>query len=148
LRVVLDTNVLVSALLFRGGRLHWIRRAWQASDPALRLTPVLAPATTRELIRVLGYPKFQLSAQDVHDLLADLLPFAETLAADPPPIGTVDTLRDESDRIFLDVAMATGAEALVSGDADLLALAGTMVEAPILSPAQFEEWWRERQNLG
>ena len=55
-RVVLDANVLVSALLFDAGRPAWFRRGWQSS----RFTPVLAEPTTRELLRVLAYPKFRL----------------------------------------------------------------------------------------
>jgi uncharacterized protein len=49
IRVVLDTNVLVSALLFENGRLAWIRHSWQNG----RITPVMAEPTTAELLRVL-----------------------------------------------------------------------------------------------
>ena len=51
--MVLDTNVLVSALLFEAGRLAWLRHGWQSNC----FTPVLAEPTTRELLRVLAYPK-------------------------------------------------------------------------------------------
>ena len=69
LRVVLDTNVLVSALLFNQGRLSWLRPCWHQGQ----LTPVLAEPTVRELLRVLAYPKFRLQAAERERLLEDLL---------------------------------------------------------------------------
>lgn len=129
MRVVLDTNCLVSALLF-GGRLAWLRAAWQTG----RLVPLLSRATTRELLRVLDYPKFALTAEEQEDLLADLLPFAETVAVPEPPPPT-PAPRDPSDRPFLELALAARADALVSGDADLRSLAGRVAVA-ILSPAE------------
>ena len=65
IRVVLDTNVLVSALLFEGGRLAWIRQSWQSG----RIQPVLAEPTARELLRVLAYPKFQLTHAEMRTYL-------------------------------------------------------------------------------
>jgi hypothetical protein len=58
---VLDTNALVSALLFRSGRLSWLRQAWLT----MALRPVMAKPTTEELLRVLAYPKFRLTAAEV-----------------------------------------------------------------------------------
>jgi len=57
LRVVLDTNVVVSALLFDAGRLAWLRHAWQQR----RLHPLVCQETIAELRRVLAYPKFKLT---------------------------------------------------------------------------------------
>jgi hypothetical protein len=54
IRVVLDTNLLVSALLFEKCRLAWMLHGWQGG----MFTPVLAQPTTLELFRVLGHPKF------------------------------------------------------------------------------------------
>jgi predicted nucleic acid-binding protein len=56
-RVVLDTNVVVSALVFGTGRLAEMRIAWQGE----RLLPLVSKATVEELLRVLAYPKFQLT---------------------------------------------------------------------------------------
>ena len=58
-RVVLDTNVLLSALLFYQGSVAWLRHAWQSE--AIR--PLASRDTTEELIRVLAYPKFKLTDQ-------------------------------------------------------------------------------------
>ena len=138
IRVVLDTNVLVSALLFEAGRLAWFRRGWQSS----RFTPVLAEPTTRELLRVLAYPKFRLDPLAIEQLLADLLPWSETWQQPLPPCGSV--VRDPQDQVFLDLAVASGVAALVSGDADLLALQGECQPLLILDPAGFRQWLGDR----
>jgi predicted nucleic acid-binding protein len=57
LRAVFDTNIVISALIF-GRRLAWLRTAWAAGT----IVPVICRETTIELIKVLGYPKFQLAA--------------------------------------------------------------------------------------
>lgn len=131
-RVVLDTNVLVSALLFGQGHASWLRPAWQ--DGTLR--PLVSKATAVELLRVLEYPKFRLTAAEREDLLADVLPFCETVTIDDPPY--VPTCRDPHDRKFLEFALAGAADALVTGDADLLALAPAFA-IPIVTPAQLQE---------
>ncbi len=117
-RVVLDTNVVLSALLFGGGATGLVRQAWQAG----RLRPLVSTATVQELMRVLAYPKFKLSADEQRELLADYLPFAEVVTPpDPPP--RVPDCRDPHDLPFLHLAAAGKADMLVSGDADLLSLA-------------------------
>ncbi len=114
-RVVLDTNVLLSALLFRSGRLAWIRHAWQFQD----LHPLVCKETVRELLRVLAYPKFQLSKAEQQELLADFLPYAQTVEL-PTPWPPLPVCRDEKDQVFLVLAHVGEADALVTGDADLL----------------------------
>ena len=126
-RLVLDTNVLVSALLFHAGTLSWLRRAWQ--DAAVR--PLASREPTAELIRVLSYPKFGLAEGEREELLADYLPWCETFAV--PELPEVPHCRDPFDRPFLELALAARADALVTGDADLLALA-TAFPVPILTP--------------
>ena len=65
-RVVFDTTVVVSALLFTSGRLAWLRAHWRAGDAL----PLASRATIEELTRVLRYPKFQLSSDNRDELLA------------------------------------------------------------------------------
>ncbi len=130
-RVVIDTGVVVSALLFTAGRLHWLRTAWQERA----VIPVVSKATVEELVRVLGYPRFALTAEERDELLGDFLPYAEILP-DPHPMNSLPTCRDPHDQKFLDLASVSRADALISGDADLLALA-PIAPLPILSPAEF-----------
>ncbi len=141
-RLVLDTNVLVSALLFPSGRVSWLRHAWGAD----RIRPLAGRETTAELIRVLGYPKFRLSDTDRQDLLEDYLPFCETVTVpDPPPV--VPECRDPFDRAFLELAVAGRADALVTGDADLQALSSD-IAVPILTPAGLKRQLQDDDRTG
>ena len=133
-RAVLDTNVLVSALLFRSGRLSWLRQAWQT----MALRPVMAKPTTEELLRVLAYPKFRLSAADVEALLEELLPWVEVFAAPIPSVVKRWTVRDPKDQIFLDLALVAGVDLLVTGDADLLVLSDQVEGLQICRPADLK----------
>ena len=133
-RAVLDTNVLVSALLFRSGRLSWLRQAWQT----MALRPVMAKPTTEELLRVLAYPKFRLTAAEVEALLEELLPWVEVFAAPIPSVVLRWTVRDPKDQIFLDLALAAGADLLVTGDTDLLVLSDQVEGLKISQPADLK----------
>ena len=114
LRVVLDTNVLVSALVFRTGNPSALRVAWQSE----RILPLVSRDTASELIRVLAYPKFRLSDTERNDLLGEYLPWCESI--DVPVDIAVPDVRDPDDRVFLRLAMAGQANMLVTGDDDLL----------------------------
>jgi putative PIN family toxin of toxin-antitoxin system len=118
LRVVLDTNVVLSALVFGGGKAGQLRRAWQSG----RIVPLACTASIQELLRVLAYPKFHLSAAEQQELLGDYLPFVETVPIPTPP-PAVPVCRDTMDMPFLYLAVAGRAEVLVSGDQDVLSLA-------------------------
>jgi uncharacterized protein len=118
-RVVLDTNIVVSALLFSRGPAVRVRQAWQAGE----VLPLVSRATTAELVRVLACPKFRLSAEEQTELLADYLPAAMVIAVPEPP-PAVPACRDPHDLPLLHLAAAGRADALASGDADLLAAAG------------------------
>jgi putative PIN family toxin of toxin-antitoxin system len=125
-RVVFDTNTVVSALLFAKGRLAWWRTHWRDGG----CIPLTSKATAAELNRVLSYPKFRLSQEDRLELIADYLPYCELVEATTryPAI-----CRDIKDQLFLDMAHSAGAHFLVSGDQDLLVLAGQtsfLIETP------------------
>ena len=91
----------------------------------------------QELIRVLAYPKFRLSPAEQHDLLADYLPYAVTVRM-PAALPAVPECRDPFDLPFLQLALAGKAQALVSGDKDLLTLSGRF-RVPVLSLMAFLE---------
>ncbi|MGZ3605244.1 MAG: putative toxin-antitoxin system toxin component, PIN family [Thermodesulfobacteriota bacterium] len=72
-RVVLDTNVLISALLFRGG-LSKIVGLWQKG----KIIPVISKETFRELLTVLEYPKFSLTQEEIDPIIKyEILPYFE-----------------------------------------------------------------------
>ncbi len=128
LRVVLDTNVVLSALVFSQGRLTSLRRSWQSGA----VTPLASSATMKELIHALGYPKFRLSADDQMELLSDYLPWCATMIIPVPPPRVV-ACRDPNDVAFLELAVTGRASFLVTGDKDLLAI-GATGKLKILTP--------------
>ncbi|MCY4012348.1 MAG: putative toxin-antitoxin system toxin component, PIN family [Gammaproteobacteria bacterium] len=130
-RVVLDTNVLVSALVFRTGNPAALRTAWLAE----RIRPMAGHETASELIRVLTYPKFQLTDIEREELLAEYLPWCETITV--PADIVVPEVRDPNDLMFLRLALAGEADALVTGDQDLLSLMDFPV--PIVTPVGLRE---------
>jgi putative PIN family toxin of toxin-antitoxin system len=130
-RVVVDTNLVLSALVFASGRLVPLRLAWQGQ----RMLPLVSRATAAELVRALAYPKFRLAAHEQEELLADYLPYCKTVRIPAPPPAT-PPCRDAFDVPFLELALAGKADALVTGDKDLLSLAGRLA-CPILNADQF-----------
>lgn len=132
IRVVIDTNLLVSALVF-GGNMARLRFAWQGD----RFIPLASKATVTELMRVLAYPKFKLTRTDQEDLLADYLPFCETVLM-PEQLPVIPQCRDPFDEPFLILALVGCADYLVTGDLDLLCLADSFA-CPIVT---FEEFFK------
>jgi putative PIN family toxin of toxin-antitoxin system len=130
-RVVIDTNLVLSALVFAQGRLSPLRSAWQGA----LCQPLVSSITAAELIRVLAYPKFRLSAEDQQELLADYLPYCATVRI-PAKLPATPACRDKFDLPFLQLAIAGKADYLVSGDRDLLSLAGR-IACPIITADQF-----------
>ena len=131
LRVVLDTNAVLSALVFGKGPAAQLRAAWQRGD----FVPLVSTAAVQELVRVLAYPKFRLETAAQEELLADYLPHTLVVRIPEPP-PSVPACRDAFDLPFLHLAAAGHADVLVSGDADLLALA-SQVRFTIIAPGAF-----------
>ena len=134
MKVVLDTNVVVSAVLFEGGRLAWVRELWTAG----RIVPLASQATIQELVRVLGYPKFHLDEDDIGAVLAAYLPVTLVVTVPARSPAGLPVCRDPHDQDFLRLAAAGRAEVLVSGDRALLVLAGRTTFA-IESPEVFKK---------
>ena len=126
-RVVLDTNVVLSALIFTHGRAVALREAWQAG----RCEPHVSKATAGELIRVLGYPKFKLGVDEQRELIGDYLPYCRTVAIPAKPPKT-PLCRDPFDLPFLQLAIFAKVDVLVTGDQDLLGIDGKL-PCPIIT---------------
>ena len=115
IRAVLDTNVILSALLF-GGTTGSLVMAWQTD----RFHLLLSRAILEEILRVLAYPKFRLTETEIRGLLQEeLIPFAETVITRRQPAVR---LRDPDDLAVVACALTGRARCLVTGDADLLSL--------------------------
>lgn len=133
MKVVLDTNVLVSALLKQDGFPGRILQAvWSGT-----LELLLSDPLHDELAGVLQYPKIRkrLEAQAVDvKLFLELLPFFTTSVTLEDI--SVPRPRDADDWMVLATFVAGQADRLITGDADLLALAQSFA---IIPPAQFVE---------
>ena len=130
LRVVLDTNVLVSALAYPGSIPGRILSAWRESGFDL----VLSRYILDEMVRVLPrLPRIMLTPAEVRDLADSFLFMAEMVEPDDE---WDQALRDPADQLVLGTLRASRADYLVTGDKDLLALGERY---PILTPAIFWE---------
>ena len=125
MRVILDTNILISALLVPSGVPGAIYRAW--SDGAFTL--LLSEVQTSELRRTLAKPALttRIRRYSAGRLVNDLRRFAE----DVGPLSHVDCSPDPDDNFLLAMAKTGKADYLVTGDkSDLIALtrhAGTRI---------------------
>ncbi len=127
--VVIDTNVVISGLLFSGlpGK---IVSLWQKRV----IIPYVSKDIIDEYMRVLAYPKFQLTQQEIEYLLyQEILTYCEiiTLATDMHIV-----LDDPADDMFIHCALAKSINTIISGDRHLLGLENYK-SISILSPAQF-----------
>jgi len=115
LLAVLDTNTVVSALLFRGVT-NILVSLWQNG----KFIPVVSKEIVEEYLKVFAYPKFGLSDEEVKNLIEhQLLPFARPVIIKNIPKVVSE---DPSDNAFLGCAHAGKCKYLVSGDHHLLDL--------------------------
>jgi putative PIN family toxin of toxin-antitoxin system len=128
LRVVLDTNVLVSGLACPGSVPGRLVAAWHQGG----LDVVLSRSILDEMVRVLPrLSRVTLSATEIRDLADSFMFLADIVE----PAGAQDnSLRDPVDQPVLQTLWASGANDLITGDKDLLALAD---RHPIITPAEF-----------
>lgn len=129
MRVVLDTNAVVSALLFSGISSELVS-LWQKGS----ITLLLSREILNEYLRVFSYPKFELSEEEIKELIQEeILPYAEVVK---PKRRLRVVQRDPSDNKFIECAVAGKARVIISGDKDLSSL-GRYRRIRIQSPAQF-----------
>lgn len=127
-RVVLDTNVIVSGLGWRGPSHDIVQSCLD-----LQHDLVLSPDLLAEIERVLRYPKFHFSDSEILDYLAILTESADLVK---PDFQVAIVQDDPDDNRVLECALAGGAEVIVSGDGHLLDLA-EFEKIPILRPRAF-----------
>lgn len=135
MRVVVDTNILVSRYLSPHGSSARVLDCWQGGQfDLLASEPIL-----QEYEKVMKYARIRarhhLTDEDIGEIIEDLREFA--VLTELQPGNRVDVVKqDPSDNMFLECAVAGGADYVVSGDDHLLAL-GEFRSIQILSPAAF-----------
>ena len=111
-RIVLDTNVLISALLFKGGLSRFVE-LWQRG----KIVPVISKKIFEELRIVLNYPKFSLSKDQLKSIIEhEILPYFEIVEVKEEVKGVC---RDPEDDKFISCALSASVDYIVSGDKDL-----------------------------
>jgi putative PIN family toxin of toxin-antitoxin system len=130
IRVVLDTNVLVSGLAYPGSIPGRILSAWRRGG----LDVVLSRYILDEMVRVLPRLKrISLTPSEIRDLADSFMFLAEMVE---PSTELDEGLRDKADQQVLGTLRAAEADYLITGDKDLLALGERY---PIVTPAVFWE---------
>lgn len=134
MRLLLDTNVLVSGLLFPGGPPSRLVKAWRAGAFDLVISDFVVDELTRTWAHLA--PRLKASPDDLADFIDTIGVRAELLHIDAAMLAQASTagLRDPNDLPVLALLIGSGADHLVTGDKDLLAPAGTY---PILTSAEF-----------
>jgi putative PIN family toxin of toxin-antitoxin system len=115
IRVVLDTNVLISALLFTG-EVSRLAESWQDR----KIIPVISRETFAELRDVLQYPKFNLTDAEIMDIIeSEILPYFDVIDV----VREIRKVcRDPDDDKFIACGISAGVGYLVTGDRDLAEL--------------------------
>lgn len=118
IRAVLDTNVVLSGLLWHGTPHALINRVREGT-----LIFISSPALLAELAEVIARPQFDAilvrSNTSRERSLAELHELTEVIA--PPPMAE-PVCRDPDDDAVLALAIAASVDFIVSGDRDLLSL--------------------------
>jgi len=126
LRVVIDTNVLVSGIVFKGNPRQVLQTVISRRIQAVSSRPLLA-----ELAEVLG-KKLKFSSpkiKQITDRLAELLEIVQ-------PRKSIQVCRDPDDNRVLEAAFAGDCDYLITGDKDLLVLKKYR-SIRILTPSEF-----------
>lgn len=131
MRIVLDTNVVMSALLWRGTPYRLLQAIRQHTSLQLYSSPVLLEELTDVLTRPAATKQLAVIGKTAREVIADYLEAIELVE----PIETPRVVRDPDDDHVIAAALAAPADLIVSGDADLLDL-NAFERIPIVTPAE------------
>ena len=134
-RAVFDTNILISAYLWPGTPREALEIVRGASCALVSAWPAV-----EEFVRVLGYQKFGLTAEEIEPFIGDLLSLV-TLVQPRKDIHVVT--RDPADNLFIAIALEGDCSVIVSGDHHLLDLRQYQ-GVRIMSAAEFVRAMRSR----
>ena len=134
MRAIIDTNVFIAGLLWRGSP-HVLLEHARAGT----LTVISSSTLIAELAGVLGRAKFaailSMTSTSLERTTAEVRQLAEII--DPPPLEH-PVCRDSTDDHVLALALSANADMVVSGDDDLLVL-GSFANIPIVTPAEADQ---------
>lgn len=124
-RVVIDTNVFISAII-KSGNPAIILTLWRQGKMLLLLSPFLAA----EILSVLD----RLGVKSIY--IQQLTYRLENHTIQISPVSNITLCRDPKDNEILSLAVDGGADYIITGDRDLLTL-GKIEETVIVKPKEF-----------
>lgn len=132
MKIVLDTNILISALGWKGGNEYKILK--KCFNKELEL--LFSSEILEEFIKVAKRPKFEFSLEEIDEFISSLLEISKFLVPDKK----FDIIKDDpEDNKFLDAAVAGKANFIISGDKHLLQLK-EFRGIKILTPREFLDY--------
>ena len=144
MRIVLDTNVLISAFFKRESTSAQILSLWRAGEFEL----LVSPETVAEFKRVLEYPRVQKRLIYTEQEMAHILSLLTTESTLLSPQNHYIAVKDDPhDDKFVTLAVDGQAEYLVSGDNQLLSL-GSIFDVTIVTPRAFLNIWESQHKGG
>jgi putative PIN family toxin of toxin-antitoxin system len=132
MRAVVDTGVLVSGLILPRGTIGNVLHALRDG----RFVPIYSTPMMVEVIDVLGRPKIQTKYHVQPNDIVVLINLVRLRGELVIPKRSIEVCRDPKDNKFLEAALAGEADAIVTGDDDLLVL-HPFEKIDILRPAEF-----------
>jgi putative PIN family toxin of toxin-antitoxin system len=136
MRIAIDTNLLIAALMRPGGTSARIVEEWLDG----RLEVVASPATIREAELVLGGGWLaRLVSREAVEQLLEALRTRSVLVMEPAPISDL-RLKDEGDRRLVEASVAGGARYVVTTDREFLSQR-RYGEVEFVTPGEFWEMY-------
>lgn len=135
MRIVLDTNVVLSALLWRGTPYRLLDAIRNRSEARLFTSPALLDELADVLTRPSATKRLAVVGKTAREVLADYVDAVEVV--EPEHVPRVVPADADDDQVIA-AAVAAGADWIVSGDADLLSM-GSYQGIPIMTAAQAVE---------
>ncbi|MFP4082484.1 MAG: putative toxin-antitoxin system toxin component, PIN family [Candidatus Aminicenantes bacterium] len=134
-KIVIDTNVFISAVLFRGPTSRLVS-LWQKNAVSV----LMSSAVLKEYARALAYPKFNLTKTEIRGIVEqELLPYVHPVKV-KRPLHIIS--EDPSDNKFLELAVTGKADYILSGDKHLLELKNFR-GIKIITPAEFFTFFKK-----
>ncbi len=132
MRIVLDTNVVLSALLWRGTPYHLLQSIRRSEHVLLFSSVALLTELAEVLVRPALATRLILIGREAHELLADYVDAVELVA--PSSVPRVVAADVDDDQVIA-AAVAAEADLVITGDRALLAL-GRHGKTRVVSPAE------------
>ena len=132
MRLILDTNVVMSALLWRGKPYQLLEAIRQRSNLQLYSSGALLEELADVLTRPSATKRLALIDRHAREVLLDYIAAVQVIEVAPLPRPVC---RDPDDDVVLALALAASADLIVSGDNDLLVL-DQFEGVPIVNAAQ------------